>query len=307
MNRKRTALVVLILLFVAETQSRAYSADNFAIIGGGDLTWSPPGGAGFINAGPDPISDNATLDDPRFLFASANVSARAAHGVIGGAIAGNFITAPGGGTLPFHPTVRASAFGDITFQGSTPTLQTSLNMFIHGGMSLDAFPASSFRYAAGQVSFRVEINGLATDFDSILDANVNSPTTFNQFSNLVIPPSLGNDFTVNGIGTTGLIAVPVGVPIRISLSLYLAFNFGAGAPAGIASFNGNFADTMSFATSGPVFNLPEGYTVNGFGIVDNHFSVPEPSGAILLVVFMGMLVFQRQAGRQPRLATSLAA
>ena len=52
--------------------------------------------------------------------------------------------------------------------------------------------------------------------------------------------------------------------------------------------NTDFGSTLTFATTGDVFNLPSGYTANSAqaGIVDNHF-IPEPSatlGALGLVM-----------------------
>jgi hypothetical protein len=304
MKRKLTALIVLIVLCVAAAQSRA-DQEIYAITGGGDLTWAPPGGAGFVDADSNPVSDSATLDDSRFLFASASISARASRGAVGGSIAGSFVTAPGGGTLPFHPTVTAQSVGTITFHGSTPTIETSLNMNIGGAMSLDTLPGSSFRYAFGHVDFQMRVGGTMTEFLSILDANESSPTTFNQFNNMVLVEQ-GNGFVVNALGTTGPITVPVEVPFTAGLFLKLFYNIGAGAPAGAAGFSANFSHTFSFATSGPVFNLPEGYTVDGFGIVDNHFAVPEPSAAILLFASIGVLLCRGQCRRQRRLTHSLA-
>lgn len=47
----------------------------------------------------------------------------------------------------------------------------------------------------------------------------------------------------------------------------------------------DFSHTVTFATSGPVFNIPEGYSANSAeaGITNNTF-VPEPSTAALLVI-----------------------
>lgn len=59
-----------------------------------------------------------------------------------------------------------------------------------------------------------------------------------------------------------------------------------------SSANGNFLSTLSFPLSGPVFDLPEGYTVNSLSglIVDNRWvgapasDVPEPGSLALLGV-----------------------
>jgi PEP-CTERM motif-containing protein len=70
------------------------------------------------------------------------------------------------------------------------------------------------------------------------------------------------------------------------VQLNLTGTSGAKVSAFADSIN-DFSHTLSFAASGPVFNLPTGYTVNSVdgGIVDNHFvtsTVPEPGTLILL-------------------------
>ena len=50
----------------------------------------------------------------------------------------------------------------------------------------------------------------------------------------------------------------------------------------------SFQQTVSFPTSGPVFNLPPGYTVNSASaLVVNNVAVPEPSVLCLLVAGVG--------------------
>jgi len=65
----------------------------------------------------------------------------------------------------------------------------------------------------------------------------------------------------------------------------------------------NYYDTLSFPTSGPVFNLPSGYTVNSVegDIVNNAFlggpaaSVPEPSSLVLIgTALLGLYVARRR-------------
>lgn len=68
--------------------------------------------------------------------------------------------------------------------------------------------------------------------------------------------------------------------------------FRGGTVRGVAISNADFSNTFSFATSGPVFNVPDGFTVNSAqgNIVDNRFVgaqqtiIPEPSSLALLGV-----------------------
>jgi hypothetical protein len=71
----------------------------------------------------------------------------------------------------------------------------------------------------------------------------------------------------------------------------------------------DFGDPLSFAPSGPVFNLPPGWTANSISsnIVDNRFvglsTVPEPSALILFGIgalpLLGMgVAFRRKGARR---------
>lgn len=67
---------------------------------------------------------------------------------------------------------------------------------------------------------------------------------------------------------------------------------------GTANASADFAHTAGFSTSGPVANLPLGYTLNSLDgtIVDNHFvGVPEPSTVILSLIGGSILgiIFRR--------------
>ena len=50
-----------------------------------------------------------------------------------------------------------------------------------------------------------------------------------------------------------------------------------------------FGNTFSFATNGPVFDLPAGVTVNGGGIVNNIFGSPVPLPGTLPLLGSGLL------------------
>ena len=87
--------------------------------------------------------------------------------------------------------------------------------------------------------------------------------------------------------TSPTVLVPVGSSFNVSLQLnvsataYYSVTGSSGpGPYTLDLFSlSDFSNTLKFSTVGPVFNLPEGYTINSpsAGIVDNHFVVPEPS------------------------------
>ncbi len=97
--------------------------------------------------------------------------------------------------------------------------------------------------------------------------------------------------------TTPAFTVADDVPFLVQFSLTAE----GGASLGGRAVSG-FLNTMMFSQSGPVFNLPEGYTVNGPNVVDNRFvggpvdPVPEP--ASVLLVGVGLLGLALRARRR---------
>ena len=71
--------------------------------------------------------------------------------------------------------------------------------------------------------------------------------------------------------------------------------------AGNADAAASFGNTLRFAAGGPVFDLPDGYTIDSpsGGIADNVF-VPEPSTLSLTLLGAGILTGLRRARRLPR-------
>ena len=65
---------------------------------------------------------------------------------------------------------------------------------------------------------------------------------------------------------------------------------------GIASAFSDFGNSLHFATDGPVFDLPEGVTVNSVqaGIVDNQFIISEPSTLALAALGLSFIAMRRK-------------
>jgi hypothetical protein len=84
-------------------------------------------------------------------------------------------------------------------------------------------------------------------------------------------------------------SVPISGQANTPLTIDLSMEVNTVASVG-TSGSTNFGDPLSFATTGPVFDLPDGWTANSVSgnIVDNHFvglaAVPEPSGLFLLAI-----------------------
>jgi hypothetical protein len=84
-------------------------------------------------------------------------------------------------------------------------------------------------------------------------------------------------------------SVPISGQADTPLTIGLLMDANTVASAG-TSGSTNFGDPLSFATSGLVFDLPDGWTANSLSgnIVDNHYvglaAVPEPSGLTVLAI-----------------------
>lgn len=105
--------------------------------------------------------------------------------------------------------------------------------------------------------------------------------------------------------TSPTFLVPVGVPFDVSLQLDASafVEYWVSATSGPGPFTldllalSDFGHTLTFAADGPVFNLPDGHTVNSIGaqIVSNRWvgsaqaAVPEPTGLALVLVGLATL------------------
>lgn len=186
----------------------------------------------------------------------------------------------------------------------------SLNLFLSGSVTSSVatnatggLTANGFASAGVTVGMTLNgtyVEGGATESRSSSEV---SYSTYGPLTDLMFP----------ALFRTPVLNLPVGTPFSLLLELMP----GAGA-AGIiggtaqedqdpfaffilTSFS-NFASTLTFPTSGPVFNLPDGATVNSASglIVNNRFvggspaGVPEPGSLALLAIALGAFAFSRR-------------
>lgn len=112
---------------------------------------------------------------------------------------------------------------------------------------------------------------------------------------------LGNTMSIDGVFTTPLRRVPLGVPLPLTLSLLTSANV-VTRDGDSADAESNFVDTLTLARSGPVFILPPGITAHSAqaGIVDNRLQpVPLPGAVMLFAATLPALVLlHRRAGNR---------
>lgn len=185
----------------------------------------------------------------------------------------------------------SEAFNDFVISGpGSGFVDASLNVYLSGSIGIDVVGDTP------NVGAGVVVSGLlnGTAFSGLVNPCVGScggqpPFYTSGILSSVTEDSLA-DTTIDGVFNTGIVALPVNQPFSVSLELQAGDNAGT---AGTSAFS-LFFDTLSFSTTGPVFDLPPGYTVNSVdaGIVNNQFSTaPEPGALILFATgLVGILV-----------------
>ncbi|MDP1661169.1 MAG: hypothetical protein Q8L55_04560 [Phycisphaerales bacterium] len=170
----------------------------------------------------------------------------------------------------------------------------SVNLLLHGSYgfttsnAVDPHNVGWSQYSAA--SFAIWVNGVGESGNWLVSSDRGGPVT----------NPLGNGFFANFNGTfngsTATVMVPVNTPF--SIRMFLQVNAQVSVPSGgsvVISTSTDFAHTASFATSGPAFNLPEGYTVNSAqaGVVDNTFILTPTPGAFGLLSMAGAAALGR--------------
>jgi hypothetical protein len=176
------------------------------------------------------------------------------------------------------------------------TVSTSLNMELTGGFLFGsaADPGSTAAVASVQAAVWVYINGVVVGSGSHYEY---ADTRFAPYRST--GGMLAAWGSSNPLITTPNFDVQSGVPfdVQIRLSTFaealVSSSVGSG---GTAEANTDFSHTFSFTTSGPVFNLPLGYSANSAdaNIVNNQVAaVPEPSSFALAAAAMSLAVATR--------------
>lgn len=213
---------------------------------------------------------------------------------------------------------------DVIIGGPGTTVSTPFSMQLEGGLIASTFAQLGSGIGAesnanASVSVYVTINGNSfsgTQAISSLwqvDTQAGDGSTFED--------GLLTGFTGGGVLTTPDMLLPVGTPFTVFLSLATSVSTSsANTIAGSrrqADASSLFDSTLSFPLSGPVFNLPEGYTVNSVSglIVDNRWlglaepdpgpaPVPEPSSFALILTGL-LFLARRYPGRGVKHSTDL--
>lgn len=264
---------------------------------------------------PIPISaaDGATFTDGG-LTRSYSATARAGQGSVG-AQAASDVSLVGnqscsGCTIGTTSFARAT-FDDLIFSGPDDVM-TSINLHIAGALITGGNLGAAFEQFDSRASAAFDatiaeprgfgpfvLGGSSSGLNARHTQDNDPALLFRQTSrtgDLGSATFNADSIVVNELVTGAQFSVPVDEPliltleIRASTSALVDARFSDVLHNVSSSADGDFLDTFSLPTSGPVFNLPDGYTVNSLSglIVDNRWvgaptgAVPEPGSLALL-------------------------
>jgi hypothetical protein len=235
----------------------ARAADHYRITAGGNQDWGPKAG-GLDQTAPTQLEATGTMTDDN---GHADYSLRAGPGVARVSLDGHVATPPG--FAPFNPSLQAVAETDLTIDGPTAEVNLSLNVHVDGVLESTVCEGPSCGTPAVHIAA-----GTGTTGRTDSDFNARGETPRNDLG--LAFDAVPGGYHVHGDVTTRQFGLRTGTPNAIGIVLELSGRFG-GNPGG-ETFGGSME--VSFATRGPVLNLPPGYTVSGSGVVDNRWEDP---------------------------------
>jgi hypothetical protein len=205
------------------------------------------------------------------------------------------------------PALAEFVLNDIIISGPAPpsgTIPVSVNLSLNGTLTATTTNSSGTGYF--DTHAWVQVNGGFSsnyDFSGEMEALSHSQggMTTNSFAATGILSSFTGGFPGSGTVTTPSFNLTVG-PHAMSLTLSTRTDWLYDIVTLISASgdaNVDFFHSLSFATSGDVFNLPSGYTVNSVSgnIVNNRFvgaSAPVPPSLLLLGSgLLGLLGWRR--------------
>jgi hypothetical protein len=197
-------------------------------------------------------------------------------------------TGLGNGThIAAASSLAVGRYDDVVVSGPAGPVMTSVNMSLHGGLSVGASPSLyAFARARAEVSFYVNGNYIGGGYEL--------KETFSG-SGAVVRTTGGilDAWGDSGTFTSPAFTVSANMPITLEVQLrtlvqitgYTGVAFNSG---GLSSFG----DTLKFVGAAAVFNVPGGYTANSLdaGIVNNSYGIPEPSSFLLSTISLFSLL-----------------
>ena len=196
----------------------------------------------------------------------------------------------------------------VTGPGGVTSVDAAANVVINGLIGVGGFPGPSPPPGGGAiVSFSIHFFGVVTGAGTIgIDSSADpiaTATGLLDSGGLDGPPLIGGR-SYGKIITSGVGAFSTVSPNTVKVVIGTGASAGSngGALGNFSEGVSNFGSTVHFPRTGPVFNLPDGFTANSISghIVNNQWTgVPEPGGIVLAVsCFMGLAGIRRTQRRR---------
>jgi hypothetical protein len=189
-------------------------------------------------------------------------------------------------------SAATAVFNDLVISGPAGSgpIGVSYNMLLEGSFIVSSNATSSGVSHSG-ASILVDFFGQGSNLGGATYGPVS-----NNGSDPTFTGGAASVFNGSKVLTSPTFSVPVNTPFSIEVQLDAAtFVQGWANDVWNLVANSDFGDTLTFVANGPVFNLPAGYTVNSNDahIVNNSYSVPEPSGLLLMGSAILILLWRR--------------
>jgi len=186
--------------------------------------------------------------------------------------------------------IATARFDDFVIHGPAGPVTTSFNLVISGslGVLIPTVTGDAQAQATGAVIVQTAVNDLIVTADGFfqdrvrlfgLSTSLGSSVTVQKTGMLAGWPGGNGDFAIHKF-TTPTFTVNVDEPFTVEIQLTAVGGaFGFIVPEGVTSEGfADFGSTLAFPTTGAVFNLLDGYTVESVGarIAGNAFVGEEP-------------------------------
>jgi len=298
-NKFLIAMVSATPFFIPLGLTQPAFPDTFLVNASGH-DWAPVINTFNSRGGSVPVEESGTLVD---FLGQASAEAHASFGEVGASLNGSWANGnPFLTGLKMVPVVSANSSETIQVDGPGSTITTSMASHFSGTSTHGFTLLSSLGSCVCESFVRASlgISGTTFSFQANVTPNQDPEIVQNSIGIVERDRAPGTiSFSSDGDNTEPF-DVPVGVPITVSRSLEIeSINQGGGIAT---NFSDNFNATFSWNTDGPVFNLPPGYTVNGAGIVDNHYSLPVPEPQTLGLILGALVTCAGTRAKRRRLA-----
>ena len=259
-------VTALLALAVGTGSARAAGGGTYRITAGGNQDWGPASG-GIDQTSSDPISKTDTLVGSSGAVGQAHYELQAGPGVVRTKIDGS-VSIPGGLFYPFNPSTQAVSSTELTVSGPPGFVNVSINLHVDGILDIPVCTGDNPNCGGLSVAVSAGVFTVGSEFNT-----VDGGTVRQNDLGLAFDPIPGG-FHIHGDVTLPPFGVPTNTPVGIPIVVNLSGRFGASA-----TFDSTFDDPaiqyqVSFPASGPVLDVPPGYTVSGPNVTDNHWTDP---------------------------------